>query len=450
MQTWEQTSLAESRDGVDVDPNAPEFQIFIDPTTDYVDQLWWDDTPLVFTPGEVPLDETDGFSVVMHEILHGMGFVGWRDPIDGPLPGNYQSVWDSLVSVDGGLGWFTGRATTALIGRPTEVRFGIIEGATHLGAVPTEQPFLEASIMNSYYFFLGERYLPGRLELSMLADMGWTLRPSDLYYVVDPFNDFRTGVYAVGYARDDEIAGSETTDRLEGRGGNDTLLGGGGADRLDGGPGADRLAGGSGDDVYVRDHVGDVIVEAAGGGTDLVLSRIDYRLSAYVEQAEALGKARIALAGNALDNVLTGGGGPNVLRGGAGDDRLFGRTGADRLAGGEGSDVLAGGADGAVDRFIFASALGPDNVDRILQFRPADDLVLLSDAVFTALGAPGALAVNAWHEGASATSAAHRIVYHAGSGRLWYDADGSGAGEAVLSARFDAGTALDASDFWIV
>jgi hypothetical protein len=367
--TYEQTSLAESRTGIDLDPSAPEFRIFIDPTTDYVKQLWWDPTPLERSPGEIPTDQTDGFSVVMHEILHGMGFVGWRDPVDGSLPADYQSVWDSLIHVDGSLGWFNGSATGSLVGEPVEVRFGAIGGGTHLGGLPTTQPYLESSIMNSYYFFLGERYLPGRLELSMLADMGWALRPSTLYHVVDPFDDLRTGVYAVGYGQADTITGSAAADRLEGRGGNDTLHGNGGHD---------------------------------------------------------------------------------VLLGGAGADRLNGRGGADRLVGGPGSDVVATGLDQAFDRVVFSAPLGPDNIDRVLQFDPLHDRLQLSDAVFTAAGACGPLAAGAWHAGAAATTPEHRIVYDAPSGRLYYDADGSGGGQALLFARLDAGTALEAADVWIV
>lgn len=77
--TWEHASITESRTGIDVDPNAPEFIIQVDPNSSYLQGLWWDSTPLSLTNGEIPVDKTDGFSVVLHEIMHGMGISGWLD-----------------------------------------------------------------------------------------------------------------------------------------------------------------------------------------------------------------------------------------------------------------------------------------------------------------------------------------------------------------------------------
>lgn len=142
----------------------------------------------------------------------------------------------------------------------------------------------------------------------------------------------------------DHLAGGAGNDSLFGHAGADLLAGGSGRDLLDGGTGADRMLGGSGDDVYVVDNAGDRIAEFAGGGRDLIRSRIAFDLgvdwAGEVEDLTYTGTAAATLAGNDLDNVILSlGGGADALSGGAGDDTLAGGGGADTLAGGEGDDV---------------------------------------------------------------------------------------------------------------
>lgn len=124
---------------------------------------------------------------------------------------------------------------------------------------------------------------------------------------------------------------------------NDTLTGVGGNDKLDGGLGADRLVGGAGNDTFTVDHAGDVVVENAGEGNDLINSAISLTLAANVEKLTLTGTAPLAGTGNELDNTITGNGAANVLSGGVGADTLNGGDGADSLVGGAGNDKLTGG-----------------------------------------------------------------------------------------------------------
>ena len=80
-----------------------------------------------------------------------------------------------------------------------------------------------------------------------------------------------------GAGGNDVLNGGDGGDVLDGGAGADNLAGGDGADNLNGaegtdflngGAGADVLAGGTGDDVFSIDAT-DLVVEAAGGGTDL-------------------------------------------------------------------------------------------------------------------------------------------------------------------------------------
>ncbi len=115
------------------------------------------------------------------------------------------------------------------------------------------------------------------------------------------------------------------------------ITGGAGNDTLDGGAntvGVDTLIGGLGDDTYIVRNIGDVVTEAAGGGTDTVQTALtSYTLGDNLENLTHTGNAAFSGSGNALVNVITGGGGADILDGGVNT------TGADTLIGGGGNDT---------------------------------------------------------------------------------------------------------------
>lgn len=139
--------------------------------------------------------------------------------------------------------------------------------------------------------------------------------------------------------------GNDLNNVMTGGIGNDTLIGAGGNDTLDGGAGADIMTGGLGDDTYYVDNIGDVVHEDVAGGTDTVVSSVDWVMSdgSNVETVRLTGTAH-SLTGNALDNHIAGSSGDDVLDGGSGDDTELGGDGDDRLISGSGSDILAGGS----------------------------------------------------------------------------------------------------------
>ncbi len=101
--------------------------------------------------------------------------------------------------------------------------------------------------------------------------------------------------------------------------------------------------------------------------------------------------------------------------------------------------------------FLFATALNAaTNVDSLTDFNRTADFIHLDDAVFTAIGATGALAAGAFRAGTAAGDADDRIVYDQASGSLYYDADGNGAGAQVLFAQLTPGTGLGADDIVVV
>ncbi|KQN04727.1 hypothetical protein ASE85_06940 [Sphingobium sp. Leaf26] len=258
------------------------------------------------------------------------------------------------------------------------------------------------------------------------------------------------------YANGPLAAGTKI--QMFGEGGNDTLLGSRNDDYLDGGTGVDTMTGGFGNDTYVVDNAGDIVVEQGGQGYDVVVTSIDYMLGANVEGLKLLNLTKgVEAHGNGLNNSLNAAyvntplaAGTTIrLFGEGGSDSLLGSRYGDFLDGGAGNDTLQGG--GGNDRFHFGDGLHAlSNVDTILDFQ-LGDMIELDDAVFNGLstGALGAGAFVANAAGA-ATSAEQRIVYDTDSGQLFFDADGSGAGGAVLFAVLNGHPAIGAADFVVV
>lgn len=168
---------------------------------------------------------------------------------------------------------------------------------------------------------------------------------------------------AVGGAGADTLAGNDATNHLQGGGGADLLLGRGGDDVLDGGAGADTMVGGTGHDRYVVDHIGDVVQELPGQGTDTILGAVANITLPDAVEALLLGAGALNGIGNALGNLIFGNASAN---------RLEGRDGADMLEGRHGNDTLLGGAGAD----IFVLRLG-DGLDRIEDFTSGTDLLAL-------------------------------------------------------------------------
>jgi Ca2+-binding RTX toxin-like protein len=139
------------------------------------------------------------------------------------------------------------------------------------------------------------------------------------------------------------------------------------------------------------------------------------------------------IGGNASNNTLSGLGGDDFLDGLGGNDTLLGGSGNDTLAGGLGNDLMTGGT--GQDVFVFNTAPGSRNIDKIADFSAADDTIQLDHHAFAALPA-GALSAGAFQAGATsvAAGAGIHVIFNTGTGALLYDADGAGGTAAVQFA----------------
>jgi len=191
----------------------------------------------------------------------------------------------------------------------------------------------------------------------------------------------------------DTMDGGTGTDTLAGGNNDDSLTGGIGADSLDGGAGNDTMVGGADNDTYAVDAAGDVVTEAAGGGTDTVMSAITYTLGSEVENLTLTGAGNVNATGNTLANIITGNSGNNIIIGGAGNDTIDGGTGNDTITGGAGADSI--NVNNGNDRLLYTSTL--DVGDIVTNFDNAggvgaQDFIDL-DGLFDSLGIAAAARV---------------------------------------------------------
>ena len=196
--------------------------------------------------------------------------------------------------------------------------------------------------------------------------------------------------------------------------GNDLLRGNAAGNSLDGGPGSDAIYGGLGNDTIFGGFGFDVI--EGGDGDDFINAGFN-------------------------GDTIFGGAGNDFIGAGNGKDVVDGGDGNDTLRGGFGGDTLTGGAGN--DHFQFLHAVdGIINVDTLLDFQTAQDVMELSVSIFT---------VYAGRIGTVVSTSAN-LTYSSVSGILAYDADGAGSGAPVTIAILGVSThpASLGADFLIV
>lgn len=237
----------------------------------------------------------------------------------------------------------------------------------------------------------------------------------------------------------DQVFGGDGSDGLYGGTGSDGLEGGTGNDLLNGGTGADAMTGGAGNDIFIVDLAADLVIEAAGEGTDRLQSEVislDLANYANVESVTLTGGLALNASGNSGANALSGNTGDNQLSGMGGNDKISGGLGADSLSGGLGRDIVTGG--GGADMFVFATAADAGNGttrDVIVDFVCGEDRVDLS----------GFMAGASFIGTLAFAGQANQLRYDAATGVVSGDTNGDLIVD--FSIRLTAGLAMSADDF---
>ncbi|MBJ2150474.1 calcium-binding protein [Paracoccus sp. IB05] len=219
--------------------------------------------------------------------------------------------------------------------------------------------------------------------------------------------------------------------------------------------------GNSGNDVFIGNPSQSEIFNG-GTGVDL----LDFRYSngsvivaldlSRPNAGQALGDLYYQfenIFGSQQNDILTGDNGNNVLTGEDGTDWLHGRGGNDLLRGGLGADTMAGGLGNDIFQYLNPGE-GGDTIMDFANVAANNDAFQFSAAGFGGGLTAGALAAAAFQAGTTnvAATADVRFMHRITDNSIWYDADGNGAGAAVLIATLQGGVtgaALTHADFLI-
>lgn len=290
----------------------------------------------------------------------------------------------------------------------------------------------------------------GRVAVTL--SMGTGVSDADVFQrILDPRI---AGISVTGRSAAEALVGSGFDDSFTGIAFNDTIFGDAGNDTIVTGPGQDLAFGGAGNDViFITGADADV-----NGGTESdtanysavtiaasspgIYADLTSGNSAIAEEfgfasPEGLLIGIENLAGSGGADFLAGGTGADLIRGGRGADFVMGRAGADTLFGGEGTDT-----------FIFAAP--SEGGDLIRDFGPAERLAFAIGGFGDVNGANIAFRFTASATAAPAANASAQFLFDnagAGFGQLFFDADGNGAGAAVLMTTLQFSTASALSGF---
>ncbi|MDI1297280.1 MAG: calcium-binding protein [bacterium] len=267
-----------------------------------------------------------------------------------------------------------------------------------------------------------------------------------------------------------QIFGMDGNDWLLGQGGGDWLVGGNGNDVLVGGAGSDLMDGGAGNDVAsYRDATASIFSVAANGNKAGMIDGHSYGISLDIATpinnfGDAAFDALVNVEniwGSDFDDIIRADDGGGQVYGFAGNDVLDALGGNDTIYGGSGADIIAGGSGADILFYLsyydhtnaFGTAEPYEGGDMIADFTHGEDSIVVSRYWFGFgnIAGPAAALTGAdadFVTDGAVVSARPTFLWDATSGNLAFDADGTGANNAVLLATLQGGATLTLADIW--
>lgn len=165
--------------GGNLNGSEADLTIYVDPGSSYFQGLNFT-TAAYDSARTVPSDKTDGMSVLLHELMHGLGINSYRDHRTLEFISKNRMLWDKYVYQQNGKLYFDSPSLAAHgIDALDVTSTSATQNVSHIGdASNLQQGYLD-DIMNGLYFYLGHQYPISQLDLLILQDLGYTVTIPD-------------------------------------------------------------------------------------------------------------------------------------------------------------------------------------------------------------------------------------------------------------------------------
>ena len=401
--TLEAGPVHELRTGNDLNGSAADIDIVLNAGVLSSGDFFIDNT---ITEGEViPFNQIDLYSVLLHELGHGLGFVGLRDAIDDDLPtftlgdGTEiigQTLFDVFTVADGnGLPVFVGPTATALFGGDIPLEFNAGPGSDLSHFIATDPGAGLTTALLNPFVIRGDRVDIGQLELAVFEDIGLPVVIPDELPFINTIGGPTTGPFSTSPPPPpaSDVSGEAQIEQFViAAGGIEVAVGF--SDPVSAAGQVQVLGSASSlttftEAVTANFSVGEQsetvvldifdLFDVSLGETVSLTDTIDFGLGA----ASTLPTDPDVSNGNfitlstpvtlrtgsfSVDDTITGTDGIDFLFGFSGNDTLTGGSGIDSLDGGSGDDILDGGdgddlLDGGLGNDTLIGGAGDDSIE---------------------------------------------------------------------------------------